>query len=204
MRILLVEDNENDAILITNALEHLDCIIVHVTSFSEALIQQKKDPCDVVLLDVNLPDSKKENLADSINALKMSAGIVIVSGFYDGNSMEEVIKLGADDFINKNIVTNDKQKFLLRINIAWTAFKARVSKNIRSGDIDTELVQAQKRVLNQTNQIRSNRDKFDNLSIEQNLQIMMQLVSIEKKVDHTNGTVRDHTKALAELELKEK
>ncbi len=60
--ILLVEDNESDALVAKKALEKADCgyNCIHVVSFSDADKVLQKEHIDVILLDLFLPDSRGE------------------------------------------------------------------------------------------------------------------------------------------------
>ena len=60
IRVLLVEDNLGDARLLYEGMEEAlpgQFQMTHVRQLSEALEYLWKEPCDVVLLDLGLPDS---------------------------------------------------------------------------------------------------------------------------------------------------
>ena len=61
MRILLVEDNPDDAALVQTELGRLRGVpiqVEHVSSLSAGLRRLEKGEIDLVLTDLNLPDSK--------------------------------------------------------------------------------------------------------------------------------------------------
>jgi len=114
LKVLLVEDNVGDARLIheylTEALA-LDFLMVHVRRLSEALEWLWQEKCDVVLLDLGLPDSHGLDSLSLIRAQSPAVPIVVLTGFDDEAMAAEALWKGAQDYIVKG---ETDSKLLLR------------------------------------------------------------------------------------------
>ena len=104
MHILLIEDNPGDAFLIKFYLEESifkDARLIHAEFLNTALDLLSKNEFDVVLLDLNLPDSKGiETLKQVLDACKHSV-VIVLTGLADEELGIETVQLGAQDFLVK-------------------------------------------------------------------------------------------------------
>lgn len=104
MRILLIEDNPGDAFLIKFYLEESvfkDARLIHAEFLNTAKDLLSKNEFDVILLDLNLPDSKgietlKEVLENSNHSV-----VIVLTGLNDEDLGLETVKMGAQDFLVK-------------------------------------------------------------------------------------------------------
>lgn len=101
--ILLIEDDPGDALLIKEMLEQQECTarLVTVERLSEGINFLQENDCDVVLLDMNLPDSS--GLSTMTRILEASPGtpIVILTGLSDESFGVDAVKSGAQDYLIK-------------------------------------------------------------------------------------------------------
>ena len=108
MRILLVEDNPDDAALVQADLGRLRGVSVqveHRNSLSAGLARLEKGGFDLVLTDLNLPDSKNLEAFNRLRACAPALPVVILSGTYQEESMaREAIQDGAQDYLVKGEV----------------------------------------------------------------------------------------------------
>ena len=112
--ILLVEDNPGDACLIREYLAEKGILalqIAHVDTLAKAQEQLTGSNFDVVLLDLNLPDSKGLDGFEVIHAMIPSLPIVILSGVEDEALAIQAVHKGAQDYLVKGEVNG---QFLLR------------------------------------------------------------------------------------------
>lgn len=101
--LLLIESNPADAKLIKDALrdDSASFIVEWVTSLSEALRVLAKNPIEVVLLDLELPDGKGLSAFDKVMAAAPEALILVLSAATDEKLMREAMKRGAHDYFAK-------------------------------------------------------------------------------------------------------
>lgn len=107
VKVLLVEDNPGDARLIIELLNeagsgkfHVD----HVTRLSEALNFLRildEESCDVILLDLSLPDSEGFETFTEVYKRASFLPIIILTGLDDKSIAESAVEQGAQDFLNK-------------------------------------------------------------------------------------------------------
>src|SRR5690606_39654514 len=83
-KILVVEDNEGDYILVEDYLrEHfLRADLTHVTCFKEGkeLLSEAHAAFDVLLLDLSLPDISKETLIKEAEAFSQTVPVIFLTG----------------------------------------------------------------------------------------------------------------------------
>lgn len=103
-RLLLVEDDPADALLIESLLQAPAgklFYITHVTTLADARAALDADAHDVVLLDLHLPDSHGwptfERLADHVERLP----VVVLSGLEDEELADRAVRQGAQNYLIK-------------------------------------------------------------------------------------------------------
>ena len=101
--LLLIESNPADAKLIKDALRNdsTTFIVKWVTSLAEALKHLAKNPIEVVLLDLTLPDGKGLDAFDKVMAAAPDALILVLSAATDEKLMRAALKRGAHDYFAK-------------------------------------------------------------------------------------------------------
>jgi DNA-binding response OmpR family regulator len=105
--LLLVEDSDDDIIITQrkiyrSSLKIGECIVVK--TLQECLNTAKNKEIDVILLDLNLPET--QGLDTLLAVRKLYEGIVIVLTSIDDEMVGvEAIRKGADDYIVKNALT---------------------------------------------------------------------------------------------------
>ncbi|NHE59715.1 PAS domain S-box protein [Cyclobacterium plantarum] len=102
-RILIIEDNEGDYILVAEALEEKfpTSKIDWVATYKDAAAQNFGD-FDIILLDLSLPDKSGEPLIKEILAMAARIPIVVLTGYADRNFAVKSISLGMSDYMVKD------------------------------------------------------------------------------------------------------
>src|SRR5262245_3368141 len=105
-RVLLVEDEALDALAVTRSLRPeegwRDRFDVRCTrTLAQGLEQLGRDPVDVVLLDLCLPDSDAEQTVARMRARDGSTPLVVFTGCEDAELTARAFQAGADDFLVK-------------------------------------------------------------------------------------------------------
>ncbi|HLE97456.1 MAG TPA: hybrid sensor histidine kinase/response regulator [Candidatus Thermoplasmatota archaeon] len=104
MRVLLVEDNPHDAVLLKEALaEILDAPIAieHVTTLGDARSRLQRGNIDEVLLDLKLPDSAGLSSLDAIQEAAPGVPVLVLTGIDDEVLATGAMRRGAQDYIVK-------------------------------------------------------------------------------------------------------
>jgi CheY-like chemotaxis protein len=104
IKILLIEDNPGDAYLIEEHLEefaNFSYELKIVETLDEALSVLKKQPFDVILLDLELPDSYGINTFLIVHNKNPLIPIIILTGLSDRTIESYAVKKGAYDFLVK-------------------------------------------------------------------------------------------------------
>lgn len=104
IKILLIEDNSGDAYLIEDHLEefaNFSYEFKDVGTLNEALSFLKKQPFDVILLDLVLPDSDGVNTFFRIHNQNSCIPIIILTELDDEAIGSYAVEKGAKDFLVK-------------------------------------------------------------------------------------------------------
>lgn len=104
--ILLIEDDPGDAFLIEEMLQDQECqeILHKVNRLSEGLDLLETNRYDVVLLDMNLPDSYGLSTLTRLRDLAADVPILILTGLSDEAFGIEAVRAGAQDYLVKGSI----------------------------------------------------------------------------------------------------
>jgi diguanylate cyclase (GGDEF)-like protein len=104
LTILLVEDDSTDAEFLRACLRRAksqDFDLVHVTSMTDAIAAIGERQFDVILLDLNLPDSSGQESVHRIQTVDPSLPLVVLSGEGNEDFAIEILNRGAQDYLVK-------------------------------------------------------------------------------------------------------
>ena len=109
IRLLLVEDDEGDAFLVTELLREEDAPfdVLRVRSVGEALELLGSAPVDCVLLDLGLPDASGLAALQRIREAEPSIAHLVLTGDRDVQRGVEAVAAGAQDYLVKGAVDGD-------------------------------------------------------------------------------------------------
>ncbi|MGD8607174.1 MAG: response regulator, partial [Myxococcales bacterium] len=102
--VLLVEDNLIDAQLIRRLLRRAASAyyrIIHVRTLNDAVLSAEELDPDVILADLNLPDSRGTQTVASLQTSYPDIPLVIVSAWEDEAISLRSVKAGAQDYLVK-------------------------------------------------------------------------------------------------------
>jgi PAS domain S-box-containing protein len=104
MRILYVEDDENDVDLakreLRRALPDLQLTVVGTVSEAQAALESPAD-FDLVLADLRLPDGSGTEILHAIRQRNLPLAVIVMTGQGDEDTAVGIIKAGADDYVAK-------------------------------------------------------------------------------------------------------
>ena len=112
--ILVVDDNQQNRELLQAYLEDVDCLTVPANDGLEALNIIKKDPPDLILLDVMMPKMSGFEVCKRIKNDPKTTDIpvIMVTALTEFGDIERGIDSGTDDFLSKPV---NKLELLTRI-----------------------------------------------------------------------------------------
>jgi DNA-binding response OmpR family regulator len=102
-RVLVVEDDENDAFLVQRALgaSRRPFTPERATTLSAALDRLARGGIDIVLLDLALPDVQAFDGVDRISAAYPFVPVVVLTGLEDEDVGLKAVQVGAQDYLVK-------------------------------------------------------------------------------------------------------
>ncbi len=112
--ILIVDDEENAQINISNFLNGRGYETIGVATLSEARKCLQQGKADIILLDVQLPDGYGPRLLDETATLAARPPIILITAYGDIDMAVEAMKNGAHDFLQKPISLTQLEKSILR------------------------------------------------------------------------------------------
>jgi two-component system cell cycle sensor histidine kinase/response regulator CckA len=118
-RLLLVEDNPGDALLVSEALTEISnyrLTLEEVTSLKQASAALRSNDFDGIILDLTLPDSTGIETLTQVRAVSPDTPIIVLTGLDAGSGLrEKAEQLGAFEFVSKNELPQ-----LLPRSVHWT------------------------------------------------------------------------------------
>lgn len=110
IHILLVEDDENNAFAMASLLQYTEEFKYQVTvaeSCQQAIkiLQQPEINIDIILLDLNLPDSRGIATLKTISDLFPRMPVIVITGIREADIVTKTAREGAIHFMEKTEIT---------------------------------------------------------------------------------------------------
>lgn len=133
-RLLLIDDNLTESARFMQMLAKDGYLVEHVASLAEGMERTRKRPFDVLLLDLNLPDS--QGIATYLAARELLPGmpIVVLTDLTDDRTVSAAYLRGAQDYLFKSIVTHD----WLAQSVKHAMFRGQLLESPQVCDEETE------------------------------------------------------------------
>ena len=161
IRVLLVEDNATDALVVRDELAHAHevvCVVTHTQRLAEAIARVAEQTFDIALLDLTLPDSDGLATYSELQAAAPGLPIVVLSHSADEAIAVQAVRVGAEDYLVKGqseglllrairyAIGRVEAKLNLRISEErWTAALEAVGDGVWDWDIASATVFFSKR-----------------------------------------------------------
>lgn len=156
INVVAVEDNPADLELIKELLQgnsHRTYQIVAFDHLKLATDYLKSNSADVVLLDLNLPDSQGISTFQKIHAAVPKVPILILTGFADEKLALDTLKEGAEDYIFKDDLNESMIDRVIRYSIERSGLKSEILENQQLRELILEVSNFGYLILNEDNQI---------------------------------------------------
>jgi DNA-binding NtrC family response regulator len=117
-RVLVVDDEAGVRALLVRWLHELGCAVTQAATAEEGAGQFDRDPVDVVLCDIALPDHDGHWLVARVRARDRAAGIVMITGRRDVGPALTSLQHGFADFLVKPF-SRDRLREAVQKGLAW-------------------------------------------------------------------------------------
>lgn len=114
MKLLLIEDNEQNRYLATFLLEHAGCSVAHAGSGPAGLERAAREVFDLILLDIQLPGMDGYAVARALRAMPAATDtpIVAITSYAMAGDREKALAAGCTGYIEKPI---DPDRFVAHV-----------------------------------------------------------------------------------------
>jgi signal transduction histidine kinase len=154
-QVLLLEDSPSDVLLEKELLEQDPSIKVEVTCgtrFEEGLRLLADKSFDVVLMDLNLPDSQGLETFERLREAAPEAPVIVLTGLEDPELATEILKRGAQDYLLKGAAMG--HGLIRAIRYAIERHKVAVELETRVADRTAALAEANAELQRKNEQIQ--------------------------------------------------
>jgi len=138
IKVLLVEDNPGDALLLKESLReiaHTKYALTHAKRLSEAVSQLSKSTFDVILLDLSLPDSHGTETIEQALSMAPTLPIIVLTGMKDEIIGTQAVRRGAQDYLIKGQTDGD----LLSRVINYSIERKRTEQELKNARDELEI-----------------------------------------------------------------
>lgn len=129
IRVLIIEDNPADAEIVAKLFKDVksaNFTLVFAESLGKATGACEGSPPDVLLLDLNLPDSYGTRTLTRAEELFPDKPIIVMTGFYEEHLGRDLIKKGAQDYLVKGKINPDWLLYSVEYAIERARIEARM------------------------------------------------------------------------------
>lgn len=104
LRVLLIEDDLDDVLLVEEALRDHTAqpyAVTHTPTLTAAIERLEHDRYDIILLDLSLPDSQGIDTFVELLPCRVGAPIIVLTGLHDNAMALRMMRLGAQGYLVK-------------------------------------------------------------------------------------------------------
>lgn len=133
-KILIIEDNEGDVLLIEEYLSEYNSSheLEHARSLRDAAeVLKRKNDFDVILLDLTLPDGTGELLIERVVQIAPSIPVVILTGYTNREFGIRAVSIGVSDYLLKDDLT----PYILIKSISYSVERNRINTSLRQSEL---------------------------------------------------------------------
>ncbi|MEV6723731.1 SpoIIE family protein phosphatase [Streptomyces xanthochromogenes] len=125
-RVLLIEDDEGDALLVEELLHDtgLRFQLTSRASVADARAELAAAPLDCILLDLHLPDVSGTDAVTTVRALAPHTAVIVLTGLSEAQAGPEAMAAGAQDYLVKGKVEAE----LLRRTLSYAVYRSQTER----------------------------------------------------------------------------
>ena len=144
--ILLIEDNPPDVRLIREMLKDVSNFksnLISVVTLKDGCEQIQKNNFDIILLDLNLPDSTGRQTFQKVIGCSKEIPVVLLTGIEDEKLSLKLISEGAQDYITKQSLN----PYLLGKSILYSIERQALLRNIKIQNVQIDRIEKERILL---------------------------------------------------------
>ena len=198
MHVLLIEDNEDDACLIREALAlgtKMGVTLTWADRLMTGMQYLTEDHIDAVVLDLSLPDSQGQATVEKVRRHRPAIPIVVLTGLDDEAQAVRAVREGAQDYLVKNRLDGDT---LLRA-LRYAVERARVENELRHSNEQLRALTNHLETAREEERTRIARELHDELG-QKLTGFKMDVSWLSKRLGHPDG-VQDTGPLLAKTRV---
>ncbi|GAA4111536.1 MULTISPECIES: SpoIIE family protein phosphatase [Streptomyces] len=125
-RVLLIEDDEGDALLVEELLHDtgLRFELTSRSSLADARADLAAAPLDCILLDLHLPDVAGTDAVTTVRSLAPHTAVIVLTGLSEAQAGPEAMAAGAQDYLVKGKVEAE----LLRRTVSYAVYRSQTER----------------------------------------------------------------------------
>ncbi len=161
MRILIVDDDDAQRKLLSGFLKNQGYEVLTAPSGEDACTIFRREPVQLVLLDHRMPDQTGDEVLTQLKALNPMVRAIMITAYGNVNTAVTVMKLGADEFLEKPIdlpmLLNKIQQLEQQLTIEEDV--TTIEESIEASSLPLKIVAkspAMKKVLSLVNRVAQN------------------------------------------------
>jgi len=112
---MVVEDDPAVRRALVLSLQNLEIPVLAVSSCLQALEEQQKEPADLVISDLQLPDGNGMDLLKQFKKTNPAVEVIIITGFGTIESAVEAMKVGASNYLLKPFTSSQLELTIVQI-----------------------------------------------------------------------------------------
>ena len=112
---MVVEDDPAVRRALVLSLQNLEIPVLAVSSCLQALEEQQKEPADLVISDLQLPDGNGMDLLKQFKKANPAVEVIIITGFGTIESAVEAMKVGASNYLLKPFTSSQLELSIVQI-----------------------------------------------------------------------------------------
>ncbi len=136
MRFLVIEDNERLAGLVRQGLEEQGYTVDITTSGREGEEMAVRQPYDVIVLDLMLPDHDGVQLCRDLRRRKVATPVLMLTALSSTDDKVSGLEAGADDYLTKPF---DLEELIARVRALMRRAQSTEGAKLRFGGIEMDL-----------------------------------------------------------------
>jgi DNA-binding NtrC family response regulator len=114
-KIMVIDDDSSVRRALVASLQKMDIPALAVGTCAQAREEQQKEPADLIVLDLHLPDGNGMDLLGQFKKMNPAVEVVIMTGFGTIESAVEAMKRGASNYLLKPFTNSQLQLALAQI-----------------------------------------------------------------------------------------